>query len=91
MFARIRFLVALLIISCAQPAFAKICGDIGSSKPMTIPVSHAVGPPTEEPLYSGSYALVVGSSTFDNWDALDDVTYEADAIANELARQGFMV
>lgn len=89
---RYKYIIAAMIVALqiGSVAQAAVCGDMGVSKPMTIPMRTSLGV-SEEPLYSGSYALVVGSSNYTSWNSLPDVAFERDAIAEELVSQGFRV
>ncbi|MBN9527820.1 MAG: caspase family protein [Alphaproteobacteria bacterium] len=91
-----RFLYLLLVAACfyllsGATASARQCGEIGESKPLTIPVKYE-NSTSDEILYTGSYALILSASNYASpWSVLEEVATEADDIANVLVSQGFRV
>ncbi len=84
---------ASLLLCVAAPASARVCGDMGASKPMSAPVNYAIGA-QDEPIYQGSYALLIGSANYQDsatWPALGTIPVETADLARLLVDQGFQV
>ena len=85
--------VLVLMASLCPSAQAAVCGEEGASRPLYVPVANQLGH-SDRLLYAGSYALVVGSSTYKvdpPWGPLDAVDYETRVVSKVLASQGFSV
>lgn len=88
---RIFLIAAFLALSTAlNTSYAAVCGEFGESKPLSIPVKYSNGL-AEEPMYDGSYALIVGASDYQHMGKLPAVKIESTDLTHALAGQGFKV
>jgi uncharacterized caspase-like protein len=83
----LRFTYALLMMFSTTVAFSQGAATRG----VGVRISSRDGSSREVKLYQGSYALVIGNSSYRFWDQLPGVRTDVDAVRKALVANGFIV